>query len=77
MKEKELYLEYMTKKKHQKKQKLEYVKFEKMQKFYVKWRKQNNGIQRIYRRSNGKIKNYLPDKYQDRTVFWKVNIKMG
>lgn len=29
MKEKELYLEYMTKKKHQKKQKLEYVKFEK------------------------------------------------
>lgn len=56
MKEKELYLEYMTKKKHQKKQKLEYVKFEKMQKFYVKWRKQNNGIQRIYRRSNGKNK---------------------
>lgn len=29
MKEKELYLEYMTKKKHQKKQKLEYAKFEK------------------------------------------------
>ena len=29
MKEKELYLEYMTKKKHQKKQKLECVKFEK------------------------------------------------
>lgn len=29
MKEKELYLEYMTKKKHQKKRKLEYVKFEK------------------------------------------------